>query len=346
MEGTATCLVAEVREGAPTAATILQGIPISSKASGQLECFQLDSGSFLLRGLSEEMYWELWGATQTNAEGDKRRWRRPLATDGAQTAKQEIATLEVRGVPFGLRSWAHTASLVMRFGSLRSMLNNGLQQGDPNVMCIEVAVSSGSKVPLSVAYGPAPGGKMAYISVIPGSSLTPGQTAGSATPVHVPPPKASTGKATTEVPQPDFMANSSAASGGEWQGDNHSPVAQVPRIQRDRRSPSPAGNPSCKPLTQEDEGTSKSTRPSRSHWFAVVGRAWKMARMQSRVSKQQASKRKTRLCSEKLTRAMQDKTAELSMEHHTDCGVGVGRDLGTFCREWCWPTHYAGTTTS
>ena len=98
-------------------------------------------------------------------------------------------------------------------------------------MCIEVAVSPGSKVPLSVAYGPDQGGKMAYISVIPGSSPTPGQTAGSATPVHVPPPKASTGKAMTEVPRPDFMADSSAASGGERQGDNHSPVAQVPGIQ-------------------------------------------------------------------------------------------------------------------
>ena len=197
MEGMETCLVGEVREGAPTAATILQGIPSSDKNSGQLECFQLDSGGFLLRGLSEEMYRELWGANQNNAEGDKIRWRRPLATDGVQMVKQEIATLEVRGVPFGLRSWTHTASLVRRFGSLRSMLNNGFQQGDPNVMCIEVAVSPGSKVPLSVAYDPAQGGKMAYISEIPGSSLTPGQTAGSATPIHVPPPKASTGKVMT-----------------------------------------------------------------------------------------------------------------------------------------------------
>ena len=104
MEGMETCLVGEVREGAPTAATILQGIPSSDKNSGQLECFQLDFGGFLLRGLSEEMYRELWGANQNNAEGDKIRWRRPLATDGAQTVKQEIATLEVRGVPFGLRS--------------------------------------------------------------------------------------------------------------------------------------------------------------------------------------------------------------------------------------------------
>ena len=161
------------------------------------------------------MYQELWGVTQTNAEGDKIQWRRPLATDGAHTAKQEIVTLEVRGVPFGLRSWTHTASLIRRFGSLISMLNNGLQQGDPNVMRIEVAVSPGSKVPLSVAYAPAPEGKLAYISVIPSSSLTPGQTAGSATPVHVPSPKASTGKATTEVPRSDFMADSLVASGGE-----------------------------------------------------------------------------------------------------------------------------------
>ena len=110
-------------------------------------------------------------------------------------------------------------------------------------MCIEVAVSPGSKVPLSVTYGPAPGGTTAYISVIPGSPLTPGQTAGSASPVHVPPPKASTGKATTEVPRPEFMADSSATPGGERQGDNHIPVAQVPRTQRDRPLPQPTGQP-------------------------------------------------------------------------------------------------------
>ena len=39
MEGMATCLVGEVQEGTPTAATILQGIPTSDKSSGQLECF-------------------------------------------------------------------------------------------------------------------------------------------------------------------------------------------------------------------------------------------------------------------------------------------------------------------
>ena len=101
MEGMAACLVGEVQAGTPTTATILQGLPINDTPSGQPECFQLDSGGFLLRGLSEKMYRELWGVTQVNTEGDKIQWRRPLATDGAQMFRHEIIKLAVWGVPFG-----------------------------------------------------------------------------------------------------------------------------------------------------------------------------------------------------------------------------------------------------
>ena len=98
MEGMATCFVGEILAGTSTAATILQGLPISDKPQGHPECFQLDSGSFLLQGLPKEIYRELWGITQLTTEGDKIRCRRPLATDGAQTVRHEIAIIE--GSPF------------------------------------------------------------------------------------------------------------------------------------------------------------------------------------------------------------------------------------------------------
>ena len=80
---------------------------------------------------------------------------------------KETVTLEVWGVPFGLRSRIHTANLVRGFGSLQSIINNNLQQGDPNVMCIEVAVFGDTNVPQSVSVDSAPGGPLAVFSVIP-----------------------------------------------------------------------------------------------------------------------------------------------------------------------------------
>ena len=135
--------------------------------------------------------------------------------DGAPIARKEIITLNVWGVPFDLRSSTHMASLIGGFGSLQSMPNNGLHQGDPNVMHMEVVVLKETIVPLSVAYGLTPGGPMALISVILGSRLMQGQTA--ASDVHS--PKASKGKATMQVPRPTLTADSWSTSVGERQGD-------------------------------------------------------------------------------------------------------------------------------
>ena len=132
--------------------TILQGIHIFDASHGHLECFRLDSGEFLLRCLPKAIYREIWGTTQFTMNGAQIRWRRTPAMDGAQMVKQETVTLEVWGVPFGLRSSTHMTSLVRGFGSLLSMPENGLQQGDLNVMRIEVAVSRDTTVPLRAVH--------------------------------------------------------------------------------------------------------------------------------------------------------------------------------------------------
>ena len=68
--------------------------------------------------------------------------------------------------------------------------------------------------------------------------------------------------------------------------------------------PSPAVNPSRKAFTQEAEGTSRSTRPSRSYRSTAVGR----------VSKQQGSRQKAHRCSEKVRMVVQDMNNTLPVE--------------------------------
>ena len=170
MEQMTGCLVEEVRAGTLTAETIIQNLPIIEAAQGQPECFELDSGEFLLRQIPKVIYRELLGTTQITKEEAQIHWRQSMATDGALMARKETVTVEVRGAPFGLRSSNHTANLVRGFGSLQSIINNGLQQGNPNVMRIAVAVFGESNVPPSVAINQTLGGPLAIFSVVPGSS--------------------------------------------------------------------------------------------------------------------------------------------------------------------------------
>ena len=217
MEKVARCLVGEVLAGTPTLATIIQELPINDVPPGQPQCFRLDSGELLLRRLPKPLYRELLGTTQIIMDEAQIRWRCPLATDGAFMVRKETITLEVRGVLFGLRSKIHTTNLVRGSGSLQSIINNGLQQGDPNVMHIEVTVFGDTNVLQSVAVDSAPGGPLAVLLVILGAFPKPGQTAASATPGPLASPKASKGKATTQFPMPALMAASSLTSAGELQ---------------------------------------------------------------------------------------------------------------------------------
>ena len=89
MEKMAGCLVGEVMAGTSTVATIIQNLPTNEASQGQPECFQLDSGEFLLRRLPKPIYWELLGTTQIIKEEVQIHWRRPMATDGALMARKE-----------------------------------------------------------------------------------------------------------------------------------------------------------------------------------------------------------------------------------------------------------------
>ena len=74
------------------------------------------------------------------------RWRRPRGTDRAYPAPKEIRRLELSGVPFERRSWKHLDAMLRKVGTIRKIVCNGLQSGDPNCMCVDVEVPVGAAI--------------------------------------------------------------------------------------------------------------------------------------------------------------------------------------------------------
>lgn len=295
MENMTGCLVGEVLDGTPQPDRIVQALPLADTDRRAVECFKLDTGEILLRHLMETAHAATWGTTLTTPEGARIRWRRPLVTDGATRWESEDVVLEVRGVPFGNRSWRDIAALTQDFGVLRRILDNGLQQGDPNVIRIEVAVPRGTAVPKRVAVGLTPGGPQAAVSVVPPPVPEAQRSAASAT--QGPPPprtKPSKGKALARVLIQEASVDSSATSVDKGRGGTRSRRAQGDHndgeVQLSKNHP------------RKDDNSSRSTRSLRSSRPALMGRAWKLGRLQGGVNKIRGSQRQSRIYSDRGTR--------------------------------------------
>ena len=74
-------------------------------------------------------------------------WRRPLSSDGAFAMHNVTKRLEVRGVPLGSRTWTHLERIIRPAGTLRKIVSNGLQIGDPNFVCLDVEVDGEKEIP-------------------------------------------------------------------------------------------------------------------------------------------------------------------------------------------------------
>ena len=72
------------------------------------------------------------------------RWQRLRATDEGYPVPKETRWLELRGVPFGRRTWQHLEAMLRHEGTLRKIMCNGLQSGNLNCMCADVKVLAGS----------------------------------------------------------------------------------------------------------------------------------------------------------------------------------------------------------
>ena len=71
--------------------------------------------------------------------------------DGALASIGVTKRLEIRGVPFGFRKWPHLERMIRPVGTLRKIVSEGIQYGDPNCMCLDVEVDGDKEVPNKIS---------------------------------------------------------------------------------------------------------------------------------------------------------------------------------------------------
>ena len=184
--GLADCLVGEVQGGEPSLEYILEGLQTNTIERPSLDVHNLASGDILIRKLPKEVWKRLLDTTQQTPGGGTVKWRKPQPSDGEITMLRVSKRLEIRGVPFGLRTWSHLELISRPIGTLQKIVCNGLQTGDPNCLCLDVEVNGEDEIPrtISVAIG---GGRKTRATIVelppppprpvlPLSSRTPGET--------------------------------------------------------------------------------------------------------------------------------------------------------------------------
>ena len=120
--------------------------------------------TLFIRKLPKEDWKRLLDTTQQTPGGGSVKWRKPQPSDGAIAMLRESKRLEIRGVPFGLRTWSHLESLLRPIGTLQKIVCNDLQTGDPNCLCMDVEVNGDEEIPrtISVAMG---GGRKTRVTI-------------------------------------------------------------------------------------------------------------------------------------------------------------------------------------
>ena len=124
--GLYACLVGEVRAADSEWSHIIDGLRELSPDLKDSNCHRLISGDVFLRGLTKEAWRLLQGRSQRLPGGEVIKWRRPRPTEGALAVPTETCRLEIRGIPFGMRSWELLAKILRLIGPLRKIVCNGL----------------------------------------------------------------------------------------------------------------------------------------------------------------------------------------------------------------------------
>ena len=135
----------------PSLEYILEGLRTITieRPSPDVHC--LLSGDLFIRKLPKEDWKRLLDTTQQTPGGGSVKWRKPQPSDGAVAMQRVTQRLEVRGVPFGLRTWSHLEFLLRPIGTLQKIVCNGLQIGDPNCLCLDVEVNGNEEIPRNVS---------------------------------------------------------------------------------------------------------------------------------------------------------------------------------------------------
>ena len=145
--GLFACLVGEVRGSSPTWEHILSGLQDILVVPGIPECHRLASGDMFIRNLSQSTWLSLRGRMHRLPDGGSICWRRPRPTDGAFSCPSEGRRLELRGVPFGLRTWRSLEASLRPIGALQQIACNGIQARDPNIMCVDIQIRASTRIP-------------------------------------------------------------------------------------------------------------------------------------------------------------------------------------------------------
>ena len=221
--GLYACLVGEIIDADPTQAQIVECIQEISPSSTNPKCHRLVSGHILLRDLSKEEWRTMRGWMYHIPGGGCIRWRRPRGTDGAYPAPKEIRRLELSGVPFGRRRWKHMEAMLRQVGTLRKIVCDGLQSGDPNCTCVDVEVPVGAAIPATIPSAAGWDASMVRVAALPpppprGNSLKMKFAYDSSTPA----------KSVAMAPERDVFLEYAAPSGITAPGQANSPGITAP----------------------------------------------------------------------------------------------------------------------
>lgn len=140
-------LIGEVISGQAEAEVVKTELWKRFPAMGQTEFWPLDSGSFLIRGMSMAVHAAMCGWKQRLNSTGIIQWRCPRGTDGAVGARRGRVVLEARGVPFGYRTEHLMGNMIRPVGQLCEIISTGIQAGDPNLVLLEVEIAQDRRIP-------------------------------------------------------------------------------------------------------------------------------------------------------------------------------------------------------
>ena len=145
--GLFACLVGEVQGSSPMWEHILSRLQDIFAVPGIPNCHRLASGDIFIRNLSQSAWLSLRGRMQRLPDGGSICWRQPRPTDGAFSCTSEGRHLELRGIQFGLQTWRSLEASLRPIVALQQIMCNGIQAGDPNIMCVDIQIQAGTLIP-------------------------------------------------------------------------------------------------------------------------------------------------------------------------------------------------------
>ena len=145
------CLVRDVRGEDPLWEHILNAIRTVCPDQLCPDAHRLVSGTIFIRRMDKVDWRKLLGATQQLPGGASITWRRPHPLGGALAWIGVTKRLEICGVPFRFCKWPHLERMIRPVGTLRKIVCEGIQYGDPNCVCLDVEVDGDKEVPNKIS---------------------------------------------------------------------------------------------------------------------------------------------------------------------------------------------------